>query len=287
MRSEAGLEKEGQCYRSGDDSRRPEGNVPPSVAVVRLRGVPFPNTDYDAVLAVFSEWLRGVRTPRQVCTVNVHTFVTALRDERLSEVFRRAALLTMDGQPIRWYANLVHRAGVRETVAGPELMLRCLDKGRAFGWRHYLLGGRPEVLVALQKRAEALCPGVLIVGSEAPPFRSLTVEEESGIVERINAARADFLWVGLGAPKQEFWISRNLHRVRVPVQVGVGAAFDFHSGTIPRAPAWASRLGMEWMYRALHDRRLWHRYLSTNPAFVGMLLNDLVRSRLGRLRDDS
>ena len=285
MSAGARLEGEGELYERGRRSNRTQGDWGAGQPPVRLRGLRFPNTDYDGVLAVFAEWLRGARIPRQVCAVNVHTFITALRVDALSEVFQRAALLTMDGQPIRWYANLVHRAGVRQTVAGPELMLRCFDKGRACGWRHYLLGGRPEVLAALQTRVESLFPGVRIVGSEAPPFRSLTAEEESGIVERINATQADFLWVGLGAPKQEFWISRNLHRVRVPVQVGVGAAFDFHSGAIPRAPTWASLRGLEWLYRAVHDRRLWRRYLSTNPAFLGIFLSDLVRSRLGRLRD--
>jgi N-acetylglucosaminyldiphosphoundecaprenol N-acetyl-beta-D-mannosaminyltransferase len=248
---------------------------------VRIRGLPFLVVGYADVLERFSGWLRSDRAPRQVCTVNVHTFVTSMGLPALRRVYDRAAVLTLDGQPLRWYANLVEGAGVPETVAGPELMLRCLDRGRAEGWRHYLLGGRPEVLADLERRMLARFPGVRIVGTHSPPFRALTPAEEAALVARINESGADFLWVGLGAPKQEIWIDAHLREVRVPVQIGVGAAFDFWSGAVPRAPGWMQRAGLEWLYRLWQDPRLWRRYLATNPVFLGILAADLLRSRLG------
>jgi N-acetylglucosaminyldiphosphoundecaprenol N-acetyl-beta-D-mannosaminyltransferase len=249
-------------------------------AEVEIHGLGFPVVGYEEVLELFMEWLGGDRRPRQVCTVNVHTFVTAQQDTRLAEVYRDAALLTMDGQPVRWYANLVLRAGARTTVSGPELMARCVAAGRERGWSHYLLGGRPEVLPALEARLVARFPGVRIVGRHSPPFRPLTAAEDDELIAEVNESGADFLWVGLGAPKQEVWIAERLGRIRVPIQIGVGAAFDFHAGVVRRAPAALQRMGLEWLYRLWQEPRLLGRYASTNPVFLGMLLKDAVRVRL-------
>ncbi len=246
---------------------------------MRIGGRRFPAIDYAGALELFRRWIDegGVH---QVCIVNVHTLVSASRDSRLAAVMDNAALNTIDGQPLRWYANLVLKAGLDDRVCGPELMLRAIERGLADGWKHYLLGGTDEVLAALVGRLKDRFPGIEIAGAESPPFRALSESERSKMLQRINASGADILWVGLGAPKQEFWISEHLHAMRVPVAVGVGAAFDFHAGNIARAPAWMQRHGLEWLFRVLNDRRLWRRYLSTNPAFLWWLLRDYLKYRL-------
>lgn len=257
--------------------------MPAKLVILDIGGIPFPRLDYALALQTFNQWI-DQGAAQQVCIVNVHTLITARRDPKFGEVMCNAAMNTMDGQPLRWYANLVHGAALTDRVCGPELMLRALDEGRDKGWRHYLLGGREEVLAMLRERLNERFPGVQVVGAESPPFRPLTVEEDAAMIDRINASGADVLWVGLGAPKQELWIADRLGRLQTPVNVGVGAAFDFHAGNIARAPGWMQRCGLEWVYRLLNDTRLWRRYLSTNPPFVWLLLRDWFRARVLRVR---
>lgn len=253
-------------------------------STIFIGGIPFPVTDYDGVMRTFEGWMQ-TREAHQVCIVNVHTLVTATRDTAFHEIMRTAAMATMDGQPLTWYANAVCRAGVRERVCGPELMWRCLREGVGRGWRHYLYGGKPDVLELLRERIIQNIPGVELAGHYSPPFRLLTDAEELEAVWRINASGADMLWVGLGAPRQEEWIYRNLQRLTVPVCVGVGAAFDFHAGAIKRAPSWMQSMGLEWLYRMSADPRLIRRYMDTNPPFMWMLARDWARVRLLRRRD--
>jgi len=250
---------------------------------VNIGGILFPAICYLDALEVFIEWIKN-GDAHQVCIVNVHALVSAQRDQGFGNILRSADLCTMDGEPLRWYANLIEQAGIIERVCGPELMLHCLDYGRERGWKHFLLGGREGVLEQLHQNLVDKYPGVQIVGSEAPPFRPMTVEEGDALVKQINESDADFLWVGLGAPKQERWISENLARLNVPVNIGVGAAFDFHAENIARAPVWMQRFGLEWLFRLINDPRLWRRYLSTNPPFLWMLIWDYIKIRLLGIR---
>ena len=243
---------------------------------VQIGGVPFPIINYDDVVEIFQQWINK-HTAHQVCIVNVHTLVTARREPSFRKIMQEAGMNTMDGQPLKWYANAVCRAGVSVRVCGPELMLRCLAQGVEREWKHYFLGGKPEVLDALETQVLARFPGVHIAGSYSPPFRPATETEEAETVARINDSGADILWVGLGAPRQEQWIHRNLYRLKVPVCVGVGAAFDFHAGSVSRAPLWMQAVGLEWLYRACADPRLFRRYLDTNPQFLWILIRDWVK----------
>lgn len=242
-----------------------------------ILGVNFPKLDYTSALALFDSWIKA-KSPHQVCIANVHTIISCQSDFELRDI-NNQALATMDGLPLVWYANRVLDAGVSR-VCGPDLMLRCLDLGREKGWRHYFLGGKPEVLEDLQQMMQAAYPGVRIVGAYSPPFRPLSEAEDQALVDRINAAEPDFLWVGLGAPKQEKWIASHLGRVRAPVQLGVGAAFDFHSGHVNRAPLWMQKCGLEWFYRMCMDRRLIKRYLTTNPIFLALFARDWLRFKV-------
>ena len=244
---------------------------------VDICGVYHSVIDYEAALRTFENWIRLREGAHQVCISNVHTTVMCTQDNELKAIANNAAMVTIDGQPLRWYANLVHQARLEERVCGPELMKRCLEAGLDKGWRHYFLGGKPEVLEGLCRKLKATYPGLKIAGGYSPPFKPLSGAEEAEIAARINASGTDFLWVGLGAPKQEKWIARNLERVNVPVQVGVGAAFDFLSGNIKRAPVFMQQHGLEWLYRLYQDPRLYKRYLSTNPVFLYMLARDYLK----------
>lgn len=241
---------------------------------VNILGLSFPVLDYQYSLELFQHWVKS-GVPHQVCIANVHTVVTSLTDKDLREI-NQQSLMTMDGLPLVWYARAVHQANIKERVCGPELMLRCLDQGRAQGWKHFFLGGKDDVLTDLVSGMQARYPGVNIVGWYSPPFRPLSLEEDEQLVALINEHQPDFLWVGLGAPKQEKWIAAHLAQVNAPVQVGVGAAFDFHSGHVRRAPVWMQKSGLEWLYRMLQDRRLIKRYCATNPVFLALFLRDFV-----------
>ena len=236
-----------------------------SFKTVNVLGITFPIINYEDTLNIFEDYIRS-KVAHQVCIANVHTVVTCLSDKELRAITNNA-LSTMDGVPLVWYANLIHNAGLESTVNGPDLMLKCLDQGRHMGWKHFFLGGTQQVLDDLVVTMQKRYPGVEIVGWHSPPFRPLSAEEDQHLVELINAENPEFLWVGLGAPKQEKWIAAHLDRVHAPVQLGVGAAFVFHSGHVARAPRWMQKNGLEWLYRMIKEKRLIKRYFTTNPIF--------------------
>lgn len=249
-------------------------NSKPYSNTINILGLNFPVIDYSSTLDLFKHWIAS-REPHQVCIANVHTVVTSLTDKELRDI-NNQSLITMDGLPLVWYAKAVHRANIKGRVCGPELMLRCLDQGRTRNWKHFFLGGKEEVLTDLVGAMHSRFPGVEIAGWHSPPFRTMSAEEDNQLVALINQHQPDFLWVGLGAPKQEKWIASHLASVQVPVQIGVGAAFDFHSGHVQRAPEWMQKSGLEWLYRMLQDRRLIKRYCSTNPVFLALFLRDFI-----------
>jgi N-acetylglucosaminyldiphosphoundecaprenol N-acetyl-beta-D-mannosaminyltransferase len=161
-------------------------------------------------------------------------------------------------------------------------MLAVMDRGRESGTRHYLYGGAPDVAEGLRQRLTSKLPGLNVVGAWSPPFRPPTAGELDADLARIQAASPDFVWVGLGAPKQEYWVEEARHRLHVAGILAVGAAFDFHSGTKRRAPRWMQRTGTEWLFRlASEPRRLWRRYLVTNTRFVALAAAEVVRGTLG------
>ena len=145
-----------------------------------------------------------------------------------------------------------------------------MERGVRTGTRHFLYGGRNQgALVQLAHNLRVRHPGVRIVGGHVPPWRPLTADEEDAIVAEIDRSGADIVWVGIGVPKQEKWMAAMRARLRAPVLVGVGAAFDFHAGLVPQAPAWMQSIGLEWVFRlAQEPRRLWRRYARYNPLFV-------------------
>ncbi|HWB14665.1 MAG TPA: WecB/TagA/CpsF family glycosyltransferase [Pirellulales bacterium] len=236
-------------------------------AKLDLFGLGISPTTYDhAVRLIVSAAEKG--TSAIVACQAVHAVVTACGDATLKERVNSFELVTPDGQPVRWALNWLHRAGLADRVYGPELMLRlCREAGRR-GVTIYLYGGTPSVLDLLRQRLLALCPDLCIAGFEAPPFRPLTAEEDAGVIERINNSGAGVVFIGLGCPKQDHFAYEHRASLRA-VQVCVGAAFDFHAGVKPMAPAWMQRRGLEWLFRlSCEPRRLAGRYLKTNSLFL-------------------
>ncbi len=226
------------------------------------------------------EWLlkaaTGSRTERvHFCTV--HTLVEAQSDPALRDVLNTAAMVATDGLPLVWLARLEGVADA-ERVCGPDVLTSLCDRGRSLGLRHYFVGGRPGVPELLSDRLKARFPGLNVVGAESPPFRALTAEEDAALAARINDASPNIVWVGLGSPKQEFWAACHQEQLAVPLILPVGAAFDFHSGRVRRAPHWMQRAGLEWFFRLLMEpRRLARRYVLTNARFLSLLLLEHLR----------
>jgi N-acetylglucosaminyldiphosphoundecaprenol N-acetyl-beta-D-mannosaminyltransferase len=189
-----------------------------------------------------------------------------------------AGIVEPDGMPLVW---LGRRGGVSvERVCGPDFLPAVVERGIALGRSHYFYGGAPGVPQELAARLSKRFPGMRVVGAESPPYRQLTRDEDCEVVDRINAARPDYVWVGLGAPKQDLWVASHRDALDAPVLLAVGAAFDFHAGTRRRAPRWMQRSGIEWAYRLLSEpRRLGGRYIFGNARFVGSVVAERRRDR--------
>jgi N-acetylglucosaminyldiphosphoundecaprenol N-acetyl-beta-D-mannosaminyltransferase len=225
----------------------------------------------EGALAVIEGWIaRG--EARYVCVSGMHGVMESQRDEGLRRIHSAAGLVTTDGMSLVWLCKLKGRTPV-ERVYGPDLMLALCQRSIQRGYRHYFYGSSPAVLQTLTARLAARYPGLEVVGTCSPPFRPLTPQEDTEIVERIARARPDVMWVGLSTPKQERWMAEHVKRLPGTVLIGVGAAFDFHAGTKRQAPRWMQVSGLEWLFRLLSEpRRLWRRYLINIPLFVCYLV---------------
>jgi N-acetylglucosaminyldiphosphoundecaprenol N-acetyl-beta-D-mannosaminyltransferase len=229
----------------------------------------------DALLA-FRIWIHD-RDPHFVCVTPVHSIMECYDHLDLRDIFNRAGLVTPDGMPVVW---LLRGAGFKqvERVYGPDLLLASCQDSLIRGYRHYFYGGEPEEMKVLILKLQNKFPGINIVGSDSPPFRTLTAHEDQEAVDRICVAKPDIVWIGLGSPRQEYWMSDHIERLSVPVLVGVGAAFNFLSGKKAQAPRCMQRAGLEWFFRLMNEpRRLWRRYLLNYPRFIILLLLQWIR----------
>lgn len=211
-------------------------------------------------------WARA-RESRYVTICNVHVVVTANEDPDYREVIAGSDMATPDGAPVAW---VLRKCGfsTQRRVCGPDLMWLLCERCAELGLAVYAYGSTEDTLRKLKERLGEVFPALRIAGSESPPFRQLSDAEVAAAVERINMSGAGIVFVGLGCPKQERWMAAHRGRINA-VMIGVGAAFDFHAGTIQRAPLWMQRNGLEWLYRLCSEpRRLWKRYLTTNSLFL-------------------
>ena len=246
---------------------------------VNILGVGISAIDMDMALHTIEGWLSR-REPHYVCVTGVHGVMESQRDAELRHIHNAAGLVTPDGMPLVW---LSHVLGFRhvQRVYGPDLMLAVCERSVPQGYRHFFYGGAPGVADQLAHRLQDRFPGLTTAGTYCPPFRPLTPEEDLVVVEQINAAQPDIVWVGLSTPKQEQWMATHVQRLHAPVLIGVGAAYDFLSGVKRQAPGWMQHSGLEWLFRLIQEpRRLWRRYLSNNPRFLWRVL----RMTLGQQR---
>lgn len=212
---------------------------------------------------------------RYVCICNAHSVVTATDDAAFAAAVQQADMATPDGAPVAWLIGKQTRV-VQQRINGPDLMWRYLAAGARHGGPIFLYGATEKTLQILRTRVAEEFPGIQIAGTYSPPFRPLTAEEDEQVVEMINSSGATTVWVSLGCPKQEKWMAAHRGRIRA-VMIGVGAAFDYHAGTIQRAPLWMQRNGLEWLHRlASEPRRLWKRYLVTNTLFIVLSFRQLL-----------
>jgi N-acetylglucosaminyldiphosphoundecaprenol N-acetyl-beta-D-mannosaminyltransferase len=236
---------------------------------VRVNAAPFD----DAVEIVLNAPDTGARLALHFA--NAHSMVEAHRNPQLRAAMN-ANVVEPDGMPL---VLLARSRGVKaERVCGPDFLPALVRRGVPLGRSHFFFGGAPGVPEELARRLGEAYPGLRVAGTMSPPFRDLTPEEEESVVAEINAAKPDYVWVGLGAPKQDLWVAEHRARLDAAALLAVGAAFDFHSGRRRRAPRWMQRTGTEWLFRLLMEpRRLASRYTVVNARFLWLVFKEGVR----------
>lgn len=202
-----------------------------------------------------------------MCVANVHTTVVASEDTKYCCIQNSGIMSIPDGGPL---SAVGRKRGHRQMsrVTGPEYMEEILKQSERYGYRHYFYGSTNQTLEKFRSNLLKQYPKIQIAGMYSPPFRKLSKDEDAIITQNIRKSNADFIWVGLGAPKQEIWMAEHQGKVK-GFMVGVGAAFDYYAGNIRRAPMWMQKTNLEWMYRLMQEpKRLFRRYFYTNIKFI-------------------
>jgi len=260
--------KEGSSLMLDSDLSHPCANV---------LGVKISAVDLKSAVGLADRWISLTAGHGYICATGVHGVIEAHADSKLRGILNHAFINAPDGMPMTWVGRL---QGLREIdrVFGPDLMMAMCRLSVERGYRNFLYGGKPGVADLLSESLQNKFPGLQVVGTYTPPFRNLTPEEEKEVLARVRVSRPHILWVGLSTPKQERFMAQYVDYLEVPLMFGVGAAFDFHTGSIRDCPAWVKRAGLQWLHRLMQDpRRLWKRYLLNNPAFLWHIAWQLLR----------
>ena len=241
-------------------------------------GVGISATTYDEAQEAV---LRAARQ-RQSATVthiSSHGLTMAARDKNFRAIINDFDIAAPDGQPVRWSLKWFHKQPLPDRCYGPELMIRLCRAAAKEGISIYLYGSSEDVLERLEKNLKQQCPGLIVAGSESPPFRALSQEETEAAIARIKDSGAGLIFIGLGCPRQDVFAHAHKQAIR-GVQLCVGAAFDFHAGNKKMAPRWMQRHGLEWFYRLTQEpSRLWRRYLAIHTTFALLLTRRLILGR--------
>jgi N-acetylglucosaminyldiphosphoundecaprenol N-acetyl-beta-D-mannosaminyltransferase len=247
---------------------------------VTIAGVRIDALDFDNVVGEIVAHAAGGGAPAYVVTPNAHHVVLLQRDALLREIYERALFVVPDGVPLLWASALL---GTRlpERVNGTDLFEALCARAAAEGLRVFLLGGREGAAAAAAARLTARHPSLKISGVHCPPMNFENSPKDcKRILAEIDAARPHLLFVGLGAPKQEYWMYRNREKLGVPVSLGIGVSFELVGGIVPRAPRWMQRAGLEWLYRlGAEPGRLWRRYLVGNAHFCALIVRQWIVGR--------
>lgn len=247
------------------------------VPQIQILGLPVHMVQIPEVVSLMTKWAMGERgKPYWIVVADMHAIIEAHKRPEFRAMLSSADLTVPDGISL---IKVARRKGVplRARVAGTDLMKVFFRQTQRSGLSHYFYGDTDHTLSHLVQKLDKDFPGITIAGACSPPFRPLTAQEDEAMISRINEAKPDVLWVGLGLPKQEQWIHEHRDRLEVPLVLGVGAAFKFLAGTVRRAPDWIGELGLEWLWRFAHEpRRLWKRIMVEGPQFVGLVVLELA-----------
>ena len=245
---------------------------------IDILGVNISVTDIHRACAYIEDRIAR-REKTYICIAPVSTVVDCQRDTEYRRIVNGAGMTTPDGVPLVWLGKLRGEKTIKRTY-GPDLMQALCGLSQQRGYRHYFLGGTREKNNLLVEKLKTRFPKLEIAGSYAPPLRPIGEIEEGPVLDQINVANPDVLWVGLGSPKQDYWMRNHREKLDVPIMIGVGAAFDFIAGTKRQAPLWMRRCGLEWLFRlCCEPRRLWKRYLFGNTQFIYFLIKDMMKKR--------
>jgi N-acetylglucosaminyldiphosphoundecaprenol N-acetyl-beta-D-mannosaminyltransferase len=229
---------------------------------VRVNAVQIPD-----IIAVMEKWVRDRVATNYVAVTGMHGVAEARNNPRFREILDAAGLVIPDGMPLVWLGRLQGHNELHRRTPGAEVMEAFFQRTGS-KYSHFFYGGVPGIADLLAK-TEHERHSIRIAGTYCPPFRPLTPQEEKEVEAMVRAAKPDVLWVGLSTPKQEKWMYEHRENLRVPVMLGVGAAFDMNTGRLKRAPLWMQNSGLEWLYRLiLEPRRLWRRYILDGSGFV-------------------
>jgi N-acetylglucosaminyldiphosphoundecaprenol N-acetyl-beta-D-mannosaminyltransferase len=246
----------------------------PNILGIRIDLVQIPDT-----IRYIAEWIEKRKFGNYIVVANAYDVVVGCKDAGLKDAVNASSLTVPDGFSLVLLSRF-KGFKLKKRVYGPDLMLEALKFSEKSGYSSFFYGATDETLDLLIGNLKVKFPGLKIAGHYAPPFRKLSQEEDKAVVDMINNSEASIVWVGLGCPKQQLWMYEHKDKLKVPVMVGVGAAFDFFAGTKPQAPRWMGEHGFEWLFRLVTEpKRLWRRYLIDYPLFVCYLLADMVKNR--------
>lgn len=236
---------------------------------MNMLGVNMDCLSYGDMYNLFDEWLTDKNSrSHSLSLVNVNCCVSALYDPTIRGIYNSADIVGIDSMPfLKWARSFYNKESDR--FYAPDLLLEISSNAKEKDYTFFFYGGYPDAPEKMEAYLNYLYDGIQVVGKYSPPFRELTDEEEHAIINMINDAQPDFVWIGLGSPKQDIWIHERREKIRGSIIIPSGATFDFFSGRIKQAPDWIRNLGLEWLYRLTQDfRRLWKRYTVYNFIFI-------------------
>ena len=236
-----------------------------------ILGVNIAVTNLNDVAQSIGEWVLK-KEKVYVCVAPVATIIDCQKDKKYKEIINKAAMTTPDGMPVVWLGRRKGHKQIARTY-GPDLLPAVCEYGIKGGIKHFFYGGQGEVNDLMIQRLRKKFPEIKIAGQHIPDFLEVGELEDQKVIDKINEVDPDILWVGLGSPKQDYWMANHRDKLNVPVMVGVGAAFDFIAGIKIQAPKWMQKSGLEWVFRLCQEpKRLWRRYLIGNTLFIWLLI---------------
>ena len=240
-------------------------------------GVRVSAVDMTLAVDLSDQWLQSADGCGYICATGVHGVMEAHADLETRRILNRALINLPDGMPMTWVGHFQGFHNM-DRVFGPDFMMAMCRLSVERGYRNFFYGGKPGVAALLSETLQRKIPGLQVVGTYTPPFRNLNSEEEKEVVALLRTTQPHIIWVGLSTPKQEQFMAQYVDLFQAPLMVGVGAAFDFHTGAIRDCSSWVKRCGLQWLHRLMQDpRHLWKRYLRNNPAFLWRIAGQLLR----------